>query len=125
MTGRERPAVVPITAVTRKLILVGTRLSWAAALLVVPDRVIRAGGGTVDTRSRRVARILGARHALQGVVELVSWPRWRRSGIVVDGLHAATAAGLAAFDPDRRRVALTDTGMATSFALLGAKEAPH
>ena len=110
---------MPPTVKLQKLLLAGTRLVWAAAVIGFPNRLIDAAGGSPDRRSRRVARILGARHAIQGSLELASWPRWSRAGIVVDGLHAITAAGLGALDPDRRRVALTDTAIASTFALLG------
>ena len=96
------------------------RLGWAAALLAAPDRVVRLLGGTPDPASRHVARILGGRHAAQAVVELVWWPRWRRTGVALDAAHAATALALAAFDGDRRRVGLSDTAVASSFALVGA-----
>jgi hypothetical protein len=106
--------------IARRVLLAGPRLAWAAALLAAPDAMVRAAGGATDERSRRVARILGARHALQGMIELLSWPRWRRSGIAVDGLHATTAAGLALVDDSRRHVAVADTLAATVFAVLGA-----
>lgn len=108
------------SVIARRILLAGPRLAWAAALLAAPDAMVRAAGGTADGRSRRVARILGARHAIQGTIELLSWPRWRRSGIAVDGLHATTAAGLALVDDSRRRVAVADTAAATTFAVLGA-----
>jgi len=104
---------------SRKLAVAGPRLVWSALLLAVPARVIRAAGGTADPRSVGVARVLGARHALQGTVELLAWPRAHRAGALVDLLHAGTAAGLAALDPARRRVALVDTVGATTFAVVG------
>ncbi|HTW08578.1 MAG TPA: hypothetical protein VME46_13760 [Acidimicrobiales bacterium] len=97
------------------------RLAWAGALLAAPDRLVAADGGQTDARSRAVARALGARHALQATVELVSWPRWRRTGVAVDVLHAATGVALAAMDQPRRRVAITDAAIATVFALVGYK----
>ena len=114
---------MPSPRTPRKLALVGTRLAWAAALIAVPGRVISATGGTPDERSRKVARILGARHAIQGAVEAVSWPRWHTTGSAVDALHALTAAGLAALDPARRRVAVADTAVASTFAILGREAA--
>lgn len=119
MTVAERPHRMR-NIIARRVLLAGPRLAWAAALLAAPDAMVRAAGGATDERSRRVARILGARHALQGMIELLSWPRWRRSGIAVDGLHATTAAGLALVDDSRRHVAVADTLAATVFAVLGA-----
>ena len=58
------------------------RLAWAVALLAAPAAVVDALGGPVDSTAVTVARILGARHAAQGLVEVPTWPRWRRAGIV-------------------------------------------
>lgn len=117
-----QPAAARHAAASRPshLFAVG-RLAWAGALLVAPDRLVAAAGGQTDARSRAVARALGARHALQAAVELVSWPRWRRTGVAVDVLHAATGVALAAMDRPRRRVAITDAAIATIFALVGYK----
>ena len=66
-----------------------------------------------------VARVLGLRHAAQGVVEVATWPRWWRAGWMVDAAHSLTGTGLGVADTNWRRVALTDRGVAAAFALAG------
>jgi hypothetical protein len=63
--------------------------------------------------------VLGARHGLQGTVEILTGPRWRKSGAAVDLAHAATGIALAAADPRWRRVALSDAVVASTFAGVG------
>lgn len=100
-------------------VLAVIRLAWSTALLAAPGRLIAALGGQVDSRSVTVARILGARHAIQGIVELATWPKLRRLGSAVDAAHSLTAALLAMRDAPRRRVAITDTVIAAGFASAG------
>jgi hypothetical protein len=95
------------------------RLAWAVPLLVAPAAVVGRMGGQPDSKSVTVARILGARHAAQAAVELLSWPKWRRAGTFVDAAHSLTAAGFGVADAGRRRVALTDSVIAGTFALCG------
>jgi hypothetical protein len=95
------------------------RLAWAATLLAAPAAVVDALGGPVDSTSVRVARILGARHAAQGLVEVATWPKWRRAGSFIDAAHSLTAVGLGVIAPRWRRVGLTDSGIAAAFALAG------
>ncbi|HUB70993.1 MAG TPA: hypothetical protein VL984_11275 [Acidimicrobiales bacterium] len=96
------------------------RLLWAAALMISPQRVIVLLGGEDTRQSRFVGRILGARHLVQGVAEVALWPKGRRIGSLVDSLHAASAAAFAGRDPHWRRAAVTDAGIAASFAVAGA-----
>ncbi len=110
---------MPAAGSTHGRILAGVRLAWAGALLVDPAALLEAAGGRPDDDAVRVARILGARHAVQGAVELATWPRWRRSGAAVDAAHAATAAALAAADRRWRRLAGLDTVVAAAFAAAG------
>jgi hypothetical protein len=77
-------------------------------------------GGPIDSRSTTVARILGARHAIQGTVEVAAWPRWRRVGSTVDAAHSLTAAVLGLSDARRRRIAVADCIVAAAFAFAGA-----
>jgi hypothetical protein len=100
--------------------LQAVRLGWAIALLASPDALLSVSGGQAADRSRAVAHLLGARHAVQGVAGLMDWPRTRRPGIAVDLLHAASALALATLDRRWRRVALGDAAVATGFALAGA-----
>lgn len=100
------------------------RIAWGATLLAVPSRVL----DVTDGRDRRrgaappaVLRVLGARHLLQAALE----PAGRRPGLrvlgaIVDGLHALSGLGLAAFDPRWRRAALADAAIATAFSAASA-----
>lgn len=95
------------------------RLAWAAILLATPTAVLGALGGPVDSTSVTIARILGARHAAQGLVEVATWPKWRRAGSFIDATHSLTAVGLGISAPRWRRLGLTDSGIAAAFALAG------
>lgn len=115
----SRPrAVCPRRSIGRHRVLGGARLAWAAALLVAPRNVLGAlSPGAIDHAAVGVARVLGARHALQGFLELTGRQRWRVAGSLIDGLHGATAVGLAAVDSRWRRAALVDATLAAAFAL--------
>ena len=97
------------------------RGAWGAALLVAPDRILSAiHGFHVDTKSRVIARILGARHLTQAALsgfrpspEVLSMGAW------VDTVRALTALGLAVVDRDRARAGLTDTAIAGLWATAG------
>jgi hypothetical protein len=91
------------------------RLVWATVLLAAPAAVLDALSVPVETTSVTVARILGVRHAAQGVVEVATWPKWRRAGSFIDAAHSLTAVGLGVW----RRVGLIDSGIAAAFALAG------
>lgn len=95
------------------------RLGWAAALLAVPQAVIPRLGGQVDSKSVAVARILGARHAAQGALEVVTGSRWSHAGSMIDATHSLTAATLGLIDARWRRVALVDAAVAACFAVAG------
>jgi hypothetical protein len=100
-------------------LLATLRLGWAATLLGLPRPLLRLVGGDADPRSVKVARILGGRHAIQGVIELTTWPQWRRLEASVDGLHAVTALGFAGIDARRRHVAIYDAVVAGTIAAAG------
>jgi hypothetical protein len=95
------------------------RAGWGLALLSVPDVVVsRLGAATPDLRTRRVARVLGARHLLQAAVTIVAPSRWvLRWGGFADLAHASTDLALAAVDARYRRAALIDACIATSFGV--------
>ena len=95
------------------------RLVWAATLLAAPATILDALGAPVDSTSVSVARILGARHAAQGLVEIATWPKWRRDGSFIDAAHSLTVVGLGVIAPRWRRVGLTDGSIAAAFALAG------
>lgn len=95
-----------------------TRLAWGGLLLAAPGTVIGLLGGQDETASRRVLRILGARHGVQGAVELVGQDIGV-AGTVIDLLHAGSALGFAAVDRRWRRPALLDALIAGGFAAAG------
>ncbi len=99
------------------------RATYGAALLVAPSRVLTAVGARDDRRGRVVARILGARHLVQGV--LSGWrpsPEVLAMGVWVDGVHAATAGVGALVDRDRRSIALLDGALASTWAAAGLRD---
>ena len=100
------------------------RLAWAGILLAAPAAVVGVIGGPVNPTSVTVARILGARHAVQGLVEVGAWPRLRRAGALVDAAHSLTAAGLAVSADRWRRVGMTDCVVAGAFAIAGWTQSP-
>jgi hypothetical protein len=95
------------------------RLGWAALVLAAPSQILRVLGEPADSTSVAVARVLGGRHAVQGIVEVAAWPRWRRTGVFVDAAHSLTAVALATSDRRWRRLGFLDGGIATAFALGG------
>jgi hypothetical protein len=95
------------------------RLAWATILLAAPATVVEAFGGPVDATSVTVARVLGARHAIQGIVELATWPRWSRTGAIVDATHSLTAFGAGLSAARWRRIGLADGAVAATLAYAG------
>jgi hypothetical protein len=103
------------------------RGGWGAALLVAPDRVLGVVHGLdVDTKSRVVARILGARQLTQAVLSgFRPSPEVLAMGVWVDAVHAITALGLAAADRHRLRAGVTDTVIAGLWAGAGYRDLTH
>lgn len=100
--------------------LAAVRCAWGATCLARPEGVVGLAGGQPDARALWFARALGGRELAQGLVTLaVPGRRVLTAGVVVDGLHAASALGLAAADATRRRPALLNALAATGWALLG------
>ncbi len=102
------------------------RAGYGAALLLVPGRVIRAcTGSQAGSRTRTVARVLGARHLAQAAVTLGSGASAESLGLgaAVDITHAASMAVLALADRRVRRVTLTDALIETAFAAAGLSSA--
>ena len=109
-----------VVVATRTARLGVVRLAWSAVLFAVPGRVLRATGGADTPDARRVVRVLAARHAVQGLVELC---RRKESalGVAVDAAHAASMVALAAAWPRWRRPAAASAGEATAFAGAGER----
>jgi hypothetical protein len=99
--------------------LTAARLGWGAALVLAPGPMVRTLGGAETPRSRRVARVLGVRHLIQGLWERTSAPGRLRLGSLVDASHALSAVALAVLDRRWRRAALADAALAMAFGLGG------
>ena len=102
---------------TTQTIRAGWGLLQLAAPGLVADRVLPA---PLDHRATVVARLLAARQVLQAGLLRNPGPMALALGAVVDGLHAASMIGLAAFNARRRRAALLDASIAATFAVSGA-----
>lgn len=97
------------------------RGGYGAILLCAPGAVIRLyTGRPADSRSRAVARLLGARHLLQAALT-AGMPNAvvLRAGAQVDLAHAASMLALAAADRPLRRAGLADGMIAATFAAMG------
>lgn len=95
------------------------RLAYGSALVVAPAVVLRIYGTSVTLGQRRVARLAGVRHVIQGLATIAApTSRVRRAGAAVDAVHAMTdlAAGLAW--PSWRVVAAADGSVAMALAAL-------
>ncbi len=98
--------------------LIVVRVLWGAVLLITPEVVLRdLPHQRIERLARGFARVLGTRHLTQAAITSRHGPRgWMVAGAVVDAIHAATMAALAALRPDRRKLALTNVATATALA---------
>jgi hypothetical protein len=100
-------------------------LALGIVLVTRPDSVASAvADGSVPNAG--VVRLLGGRYLLQGSAQLAR-PGVAVLGtsVVVDGLHAASMFGLAAYRADYRRPALLSAVAATVAATVTALAARH
>lgn len=98
------------------------RVGYGALMVAAPGPLVRhLAGAEPDHRARVVARVLGARHVVQGVLTVGRpGPAVLALGAEADLAHAATALGLAGLDRARRRGALIDAAVAGAYAAAGA-----
>ena len=101
------------------------RAASGIALLAWPQAIVAFAGGEPPARRWVIAaRVLGARHLIEAAA-VNAEPRagfaWAGAG--VDAVHALTAAGVAAYDDERRRMLLANFLGALGFALAGAHHA--
>lgn len=96
-----------------------TRAAWGAALVVAPQRVIRATGHRQPPEHAVVvARLLGLRHLGQAAAAAdIGTPVTGALSAAVDAIHAVTAAALAAADSSWRRLAALDAALAAGFSV--------
>ena len=99
----------------------GLRVGYATLLLTIPGQVIRLyTGHHPDRVTRTVARLLGARHLIQGVLTAGAPSAVVLAlGVEVDLAHAASMLGLAVLDPRQRRAGLHDAAVAAALAGFG------
>lgn len=121
----DRPARPRTAAAGRALQLI--RAGYGATLLLVPGPAIRLATGHVpSSRTRRTARLLGARHLVQSALTaVVPLPVTFSIGGQVDAAHAASMLLLAAVSRPDRRAALTDALTETAFAAAGFSVSVH
>jgi len=113
-----------VTAAPAGLLLVA-RAGYGGVLLIAPGPVIRlVAGRPAGSRTRAVARVLGARHLLQAVLTAAA-PGGPSLGIgaAVDLVHAASMAALALADRPARRLTLSDALIESTFAAAGTSAA--
>lgn len=91
--------------------------SWGAALLLGGGPLLRSlTGRSVDPRVIVIARVLGARQLLQGVV--TAWRPTRRvleAGATVDAIHATTMVAASAANLGPRRLTIASAATAIIF----------
>jgi len=107
------------TAPLRPVGLAG--LGWGALLLARGPELFRLVQGRDASRGERDAvLVLGVRHAGQGLLQVLLPHHLATLYVVVDGLHAASMAALAATSPPTRRRAVVLSG---AIAVLGGAAA--
>jgi len=96
------------------------RSAWGGTLLLRGRAVLNSFGDRPTSGSLVVARILGGRQIVQGVVTAaLPEPAVLAGGAAVDVLHSATAVGLAVASRRWRTVAVTDAVVAATLAGTG------
>jgi len=98
--------------------------AWGATLLLFARPLLQAlEGEPVDRQVINVARVLGGRQLLQGLVT-ARRPTRRilRIGAAVDVLHAATMVAAAAASVGPRRLTVASATLAAAFSAAGATQ---
>jgi hypothetical protein len=100
------------------------RAGWGTAMLAAPRSLLaHVHGVQADRTDVAVARVLGARQLVQGVLSgLAPSPEVLAAGVWVDVAHATSMAALPLLDRSRARVAATDAAIASLFAGLGWRD---
>lgn len=103
------------------------RAGWGAVLLAAPAGVLNhIHGVEADRKALAVTRILGARHLVQASFSGINpGPEVLAAGIWVDTVHSMTAFGLAALDRRRARGGVVDGIVAASWAGLALRHLHH
>lgn len=97
------------------------RTVWGAVLVLMPERLLRAGaGGPIPAPAVAAVRVLGLRHLLQaGVTATLPTGPVAGLGALVDTAHASSCVAVAAWSPRWRRAALIDLAVETALAASG------
>jgi hypothetical protein len=105
----------------RPMLLEAVRATFGALQLLAPDLLTdRVLNRRLDSRARTVSRLLGARHLTQALASgRAPTTAVLALGAEVDLLHAVTSIALGIIDRRRRRVALADAFVASTFAVAG------
>jgi hypothetical protein len=95
--------------------------AWGAALLIRPDRVLRATGADPGLPGVVVAaRVLGARQLCQAVLLAARPVPTARWAAAIDGGHMCSMLALAVLAPGYRRPALASAQVAAGLAAITA-----
>ena len=95
-------------------------IAWGTAILTVGSPIWRRLDDRGPTQGDQIAlRLLGARHVATGATQVLFPARFQRLEIGIDLIHTATMAGMAAFDPPRRRPALVTASVALASGTVG------
>jgi len=92
------------------------RAAYGVALVTSPRAMLTISGGrsAADDGAVAVARILGARHLLQALVQRRG--AFPRLGALIDAIHAASMFALASASDAYRKPALSDGAIAATLA---------
>lgn len=101
--------------------LIGTANLALGIVLVTKPEAVASAVADVRVPDAAVIRLLGGRYILQGTAQLARpGAAVLGTSVIVDGLHAASMFGLAAYRADYRRPALLSAAAATGAATVTA-----
>lgn len=93
-------------------------IGWGALLLWRGPTLFRRVQGRIPSSSERDAiTVLGVRHAMQGLAQLLVPHHFGRLYAAIDGVHAASMVAVAVVRPARRRAAMLSAAVAAASGL--------
>lgn len=99
-------------------------MCWGVTLLLFAGPLLQSlEGESLDRRVIKVARVLGSRQLLQGLIT-IRRPTRRilRIGAGVDALHAATMVAAVAAQAGPRRLSMASATLAGAFSVAGVTQ---
>lgn len=93
------------------------RIAYGVLEIARPSMTV-AGPASPDPAVRAMARVLGARYLVQGLLTARGGAAAHRAGGAIDVLHAASMVALAAGSPRLRTAAGSSARIAAAFAAL-------